>query len=229
MDDGVEHSVPCMLSRATCAICHMTCAVPCCVVLCCDVAITCLEVVRMLARCVVVWCGVLEGYRGSFSGVLVRHAASAVDETATKDVDLSGGVFVTLSSCETCGVLLIVYFRRQYVVLFLFVSSVLRFHRGVFTAPATSRNLYRKCYCSVLFWLVKDCLDRIIWPLRRVTVGHCARIAFVLRDQHDRSRTVHEDMLKQMRRHLEDTCSLDVIKLTTHQSMVGRKLPCHMD
>lgn len=53
---------------------------------------------------------------------------------------------------------------------------------------------------------LQDLIEVCLFAMRHLRLmRQQPRIAFVLRDQHDRSRTVHEDMLKQMRRHLEET------------------------
>eukprot|EP00443_Scrippsiella_acuminata_P043612 CAMPEP_0115277538 /NCGR_PEP_ID=MMETSP0270-20121206/57292_1 /TAXON_ID=71861 /ORGANISM="Scrippsiella trochoidea, Strain CCMP3099" /LENGTH=575 /DNA_ID=CAMNT_0002694183 /DNA_START=1 /DNA_END=1725 /DNA_ORIENTATION=+ len=52
---------------------------------------------------------------------------------------------------------------------------------------------------------LQDLLEVCLFAVRHLRLARIQpRLAFVLRDQHDRSRAVHEDMLKQMRSHLED-------------------------
>eukprot|EP00440_Ansanella_granifera_P030570 gb/GFBE01033208.1/.p1 GENE.gb/GFBE01033208.1/~~gb/GFBE01033208.1/.p1 ORF type:complete len:1771 (+),score=331.31 gb/GFBE01033208.1/:1-5313(+) len=52
---------------------------------------------------------------------------------------------------------------------------------------------------------LQDLLEICLFAMKHLRLARIQpRLAFVLRDQHDRSRTVHEDMLKQMRNHLED-------------------------
>eukprot|EP00931_Biecheleriopsis_adriatica_P048614 TRINITY_DN28105_c0_g1_i1.p1 TRINITY_DN28105_c0_g1~~TRINITY_DN28105_c0_g1_i1.p1 ORF type:complete len:1757 (+),score=315.60 TRINITY_DN28105_c0_g1_i1:29-5299(+) len=52
---------------------------------------------------------------------------------------------------------------------------------------------------------LQDLLEICLFAMKHLRLARLQpRLAFVLRDQHDRSRTVHEDMLKQMRSHLED-------------------------
>eukprot|EP00929_Paragymnodinium_shiwhaense_P086744 TRINITY_DN47195_c0_g1_i2.p1 TRINITY_DN47195_c0_g1~~TRINITY_DN47195_c0_g1_i2.p1 ORF type:complete len:1807 (+),score=412.93 TRINITY_DN47195_c0_g1_i2:393-5813(+) len=52
---------------------------------------------------------------------------------------------------------------------------------------------------------LQDLLEVSLFAMRHLRLSRLQpRLAFVLRDQHDRSRSVHEDMLKQMRSHLED-------------------------
>mmetsp|Transcript_69010 Transcript_69010/g.223777 ORF Transcript_69010/g.223777 Transcript_69010/m.223777 type:complete len:1687 (-) Transcript_69010:90-5150(-) len=51
---------------------------------------------------------------------------------------------------------------------------------------------------------LQDLLEVCLFAMRHLRLTRLQpRLAFVLRDQHDRSRIVHEDMLKQMRNHLE--------------------------
>lgn len=53
---------------------------------------------------------------------------------------------------------------------------------------------------------LQDLLEVCLFAMRHLRLMRLQpRLVFVLRDQHDRSSTVHEDMLKQMRSHLEDT------------------------
>lgn len=53
---------------------------------------------------------------------------------------------------------------------------------------------------------LQDLLEVTLFAMRHLRLARLQpRLVFVLRDQHDRSRDVHEDMLKQMRNHLEDT------------------------
>uniref|UniRef100_A0A6U6K0G9 VLIG-type G domain-containing protein n=1 Tax=Zooxanthella nutricula TaxID=1333877 RepID=A0A6U6K0G9_9DINO len=52
---------------------------------------------------------------------------------------------------------------------------------------------------------LQDLLEICLFAMRHLRLARLQpRLAFVLRDQHDRSRVVHEDMLKQMKGHLED-------------------------
>eukprot|EP00930_Biecheleria_cincta_P042126 TRINITY_DN28980_c0_g2_i1.p1 TRINITY_DN28980_c0_g2~~TRINITY_DN28980_c0_g2_i1.p1 ORF type:complete len:1746 (-),score=340.85 TRINITY_DN28980_c0_g2_i1:105-5342(-) len=52
---------------------------------------------------------------------------------------------------------------------------------------------------------LQDLLEICLFAMKHLRLARLQpRLAFVLRDQHDRSRTVHEDMLKTMRSHLED-------------------------
>eukprot|EP00927_Polykrikos_kofoidii_P046650 TRINITY_DN40817_c0_g1_i1.p1 TRINITY_DN40817_c0_g1~~TRINITY_DN40817_c0_g1_i1.p1 ORF type:complete len:1965 (-),score=341.65 TRINITY_DN40817_c0_g1_i1:114-6008(-) len=55
---------------------------------------------------------------------------------------------------------------------------------------------------------LQDLLEVSLFAMRHLRLARLQpRLVFVLRDQHDRSRSVHEDMLKQMRNHLEDAAS----------------------
>lgn len=52
---------------------------------------------------------------------------------------------------------------------------------------------------------LQDLMEVCLFALKHLRLARLQpRLAFVLRDQHDRTRAVHEDMLKQMRSHLED-------------------------
>lgn len=53
---------------------------------------------------------------------------------------------------------------------------------------------------------LQDLLEICLFAMKHLRITRLQpRLVFVLRDQHDRSNSVHEDMLKQMRKHLEET------------------------
>jgi len=56
---------------------------------------------------------------------------------------------------------------------------------------------------------LQDLLEICLFAMQKLQfMRQPPRLMFVLRDQHDRSRAVHEDMLKQMKRHLDETARM---------------------
>lgn len=66
--------------------------------------------------------------------------------------------------------------------------------------PRLVYNVYNNCSAPA-----EDLLEICLFAMKHLRLSRIQpRLVFVLRDQHDRSRSVHEDMLKQMKNNLED-------------------------